>query len=299
MSPLGFLRRVLQAADESHVPFLASALTFDALLAAVPFILLILIGLAQLVQAMSGAEASDPTAVFHGFLPPHARTGGDPFSVIEGVLAGIASNSATISVYAIPTFLWFSTRLFAGIRTSLNHVFDVSVRPARRRNFLALWALAKARDATMVLATLTLFLINAALTAGLTLVEARGKDWPALAFLFTTGGRAISEAVTLLFSVSLFFVIYKYASVRKLPWRTALLAAGFTATAFEIAKRLYALYLQNFATLRAPTGDANIGAIGLFVLWVYYTAVVFLLGGVVAETWELRRMQKKQRAILG
>ena len=46
-------------------------------------------------------------------------------------------------------------------------------------------------------------------------------------------------------------------------------------------------------------GDANIGAAVLFVLWIYYTAIVFLLGGVVAETWELRKMQRRQRAILG
>ena len=44
--------------------------------------------------------------------------------------------------------------------------------------------------------------------------------------------------------------------------------------------------------------DATIGALVLFVLWLYYTALVFLLGGVVAETWELRRMQQRQRAIL-
>ena len=37
----------------------------------------------------------------------------------------------------------------------------------------------------------------------------------------------------------------------------------------------------------------------LFILWIYYTAIVFLLGGVVAETWELRHMQKRQRIILG
>ena len=37
----------------------------------------------------------------------------------------------------------------------------------------------------------------------------------------------------------------------------------------------------------------------LFVLWLYYTAIVFLLGAVVAETWELRKMQQRQRAILG
>jgi uncharacterized BrkB/YihY/UPF0761 family membrane protein len=51
--------------------------------------------------------------------------------------------------------------------------------------------------------------------------------------------------------------------------------------------------------VRGAGGDANIGAGVLFVLWVYYTALVFLLGGVVAETWELRRMQQRQRTILG
>ena len=61
---------------------------------------------------------------------------------------------------------------------------------------------------------------------------------------------------------------------------------------------LYALYLANFATARVAAGNADIGAVVLFVLWVYYTAFVFLLGGVVAETWELRRMQHRQRAVL-
>ena len=43
----------------------------------------------------------------------------------------------------------------------------------------------------------------------------------------------------------------------------------------------------------------NLGAIVLFILWVYYTAIVFLLGAVVAETWELKKMLQTQRAILG
>ena len=198
----------------------------------------------------------------------------------------------------MPTFIWFSTRLFAGVRTSLNHVFDVSLRPRRRRNFLAVWAVGKARDAAMVLATLMLFFANAALTAVLALLPAISARFPQVELLVGGLGRLLGELFTILFSVALFYIIYKYASVRRLPWRTALLAAMFAAVAFEIAKRLYGLYLQNFATFRAASGDATIGALVLFVLWVYYTALVFLLGGVVAETWELRRMQQRQRAIL-
>ena len=35
-----------------------------------------------------------------------------------------------------------------------------------------------------------------------------------------------------------------------------------------------------------------IAAVLLFILWLYYTALVFLLGAVVAETWDLRSRQR-------
>ncbi len=263
-----------------------------------PFVLLLLLGLTQLVQHLAGVSTPDFSLIFHAFLPQHELGPNDPFRTVESVLTGIASNAGAISLYAVPTFIWFSTRLFAGVRTSLNHVFDVSLRPRRRRNFLAVWAVGKARDAAMVLATLVLFCLNAALTAGLALLPTLSTRFPQLDLVIGSLGRLLGELFTILFSVALFHVIYKYASVRKLPWRTAMLAALFAAIAFEIAKRLYGLYLTNFASVRGASGDATIGALVLFVLWLYYTALVFLLGGVVAETWELRRMQKRQRAIL-
>ena len=219
--------------------------------------------------------------------------------MVKQVLTGISRNRGQLSLYAAPAFLWFSTRLFAGIRTALNDIFDVSVRPPRERHFVVAFLLGKLRDAGMVVGTVVLFLANTALSTGLTILQARGAEHvPQLAFFVSTVGRFLGEFLTFLFSVSLFFIVYKYASVRRLPWRTALLASAFTAVLFEVAKRLYALYLANFASLESAGGDATLGAGVLFVLWIYYTSLVFLLGGVVAETWELRNMQRRQRAVL-
>lgn len=296
------MRRTLQAADEDNLPFLASALTFDALLAAVPLVLLLLIGLTHLAQAMANGTTPDATTLFHRFFPPHNSVPGqDPFSLIERVLTGIAENRGQISLYAIPAFIWFSTRLFGGIRTALNDIYDVSARPPPRRHFLLNLLSAKLRDIAMVLATVTLFLANTALSAGLALVQDRGEQRVIEQFRFfvSTLGRLSGELLAFAFSVSLFYVTYRYASLRKLPWKTAMLASTFTALLFEVAKRLYGLYLANFASLEGPAGDANVGAAVLFVLWIYYTAIVFLLGGVVAETWELRKMLRRQRAQVG
>jgi len=133
-----------------------------------------------------------------------------------------------------------------------------------------------------------------------TIAWARGSERiiPQLSFFFSNLGRLVGEALAFGFSISLFYVTYRYASVRRLPWRTALLASTFTGIALRGRQAAVRLYLTHFAEVGSAAGDANIGAAVLFVLWVYYTAIVFLLGGVVAETWELRRMQQRQRAIL-
>jgi membrane protein len=272
------------------------------LLTAVPLVLLLLIGLTYLAQTLTNGISEDPTSLFHGFFPPHpSAPERDPFELIERVLSGISQNRGEISLYAVPAFVWFSTRLFGGIRTALNDIYDVSARPPQPRHFLLNLLFDKLRDIAMVVATVILFLSNTALSAGLALAADRGEERVVeqLRFFVSTVGRLSGELLAFAFSVSLFYVTYRYASLRKLPWTTALLASTFTAVMFEVAKRLYGLYLANFASFEGPGGDANIGAAVLFVLWIYYTAMVFLLGGVVAETWELRRMLRRQRAVLG
>jgi membrane protein len=200
---------------------------------------------------------------------------------------------------AVPAFVWFSTRLFAGVRTALNEIYDVSVRPSRPRHPIIAYLRGKLRDAGMVLATLLLFLGNTAVTAGLAYGESRGAlVAPHLRFWVNWLGRLTGEGLAFAFQVVLFYVVYRYASLRRIPGRIALIASVFSAVCFEIAKRLYGLYLAHIASFESMSGDGQVGAVVLFVLWVYYTAIVFLVGGVVAEMWDLRTMQTQQRGRL-
>jgi membrane protein len=271
----------------------------------VPFLVLLVIGLTTLAQALAagaafGAAPVDPTVLFHRFLPPHDTSmGEDPFAVVERIFTRITERRGQVSLVAIPAFVWFSTRLFAGVRTALNEIYDVSVRPSRLRHPVIAYLRGKLRDAGMVLGTLLLFLGNTALTAGLAYLESRGAEVaPGLRFWVTWAGRFLGEALAFAFQFLLFYVVYRYASLRRIPGRIALIAAAFSAVCFEVAKRLYGLYLAHLASFESMSGGGQLGAMGLFVLWVYYTAIVFLLGGVVAETWELRTMQTQQRGRL-
>jgi len=259
----------------------------------VPLFLLILAGLSTIATGTGGEF--DPTELLERFLPPHQAVAGvDPFLTVEAMLLRLTRVARSVSLVAIPAFLWFSTRLFAGIRTALGEIYDVQLRPVRR-HFVVAYLLGKLRDLGMVGVTLVLFLVNAALTTGLALLAARGQSVPGFDFLALRVGRYAGEAVAFVFLLALFFAIYHFASLRRPPWRATLVGSVVAAVLFEVAKRLFGLYLRNVVSLRQMSFDVNIGAVILFVVWMYYTSVVFLLGAVIAETWELRELQRAQR----
>jgi membrane protein len=138
---------------------------------------------------------------------------------------------------------------------------------------------------------------NAVLTTGLKVLDARGRDlisaFPSLSFFVSGLGQLITEVVAFSFSVSVFYLVYRHASPRRVLRRAAFTGSVFTAILFEIAKQIFSWYLHNLAVVNRFSTDANIGAVILFVLWLYYTAVVFLVGAVVAETWDLRARQRR------
>ncbi len=173
----GFVRRTLESADENNVPFLASALSFDALLAVVPFVLLLLVLFTVVVQGLApDGTTLDPDSLFHRFLPPHNNLPGqDPFGPVERLLTRIFENRGNLSLVAVPTFLWFSTRLFASMRNSLNFVYDVASRPGTSRGIIVTFLRNKLRDAALALTVATLFLINTVFSAGLVLLRSRSE----------------------------------------------------------------------------------------------------------------------------
>lgn len=282
-------------ADRHNLPFLASALTFDALLAAIPFLLLVLVALTHVAHLSPRSSVQDLQQLFQRLVPPSASQGAGPFVAVEKFLLGLTRARATVSLYAVPLFIWFATRLFASIRTSLTLVYDVPRRPTGQ-HFVIGYLAGKLRDAMMVLLTVALVLVNAGLGGGLKVLGARGRELiagvPALGFFVSGLGALVTQVVAFGFSVLLFYVVYRHACPRRLPRLAALAGSLFTALLFEVAKRGFGWYLHHLAVVNRFSADANLGAVLLFVLWLYYTALVFLLGAVVAETWDLWHRQR-------
>jgi membrane protein len=254
------IRRYLSTVYSDNVLFLASALSFDALLASVPLALLFL--------SLVGAE--ELRVAIDVFMPSPTEGGAEPLSAAEQIFDAVVASRRQLSLYAIPLFLLFSTRLFSSVRIALDSIRNVRTRRRFLHDLLY--------DLILVVATTTLFAANSYVS-----VPALGSsDLEALAaHLLATG-----------FGTVLFFVVYFMAPTEKLEWHTAALVAFLIAVIFEILKVLYGVYLAQFATVNQIISHANAIAVLLFVFWIYLTALLFLMGGEIAKAVEEHRESK-------
>src|SRR5436853_1647863 len=286
-SVTGVARRTFEAAFEDNIPFLASALSFDLLLTIIPFVALLLATVGYLVQHQITTQQVELHELLARLLPSAAGVPDKAFTQVESALASVVRQRVRLTAVGLPLFLWFSARLFGGLRAALNEVFDTDERRS--------WPVAKLLDLAMVLGTGALLVLGALVATW----EARNAGSVSRSFASDWLWRFSLEMISFALGVALFFIVFKFLPSRRIVWRTALVAAVFCSLGFEVAKRLYALYVTRFATLERVASDANIVALFLFLLWVYYTAYLFLLGGEVAEMYDLVRMRRSQRVQLG
>lgn len=87
-------------------------------------------------------------------------------------------------------------------------------------------------------------------------------------------------ALPFLISVAGFTALYKIAPSARVRLRPALGGGLLAATAWEIAKHLYGAYAAT--TLRADVIYGPLGALPLFLIWIYVSWVVALFGARVA-----------------
>ncbi|MGE5743057.1 MAG: YihY/virulence factor BrkB family protein [Gemmatimonadota bacterium] len=285
----GVVKRTIEGAYEDNLPFLASALSFDVILTAIPFLVVLLAVVGTLVQHQITTQQMDLEELLRRFMPTIRGPSDAAVRNVERILEQVVASRGQLTLVGLPLFVYTSTRLFGGLRAALNEVFDTEERRS--------WQVGKLIDLTFVLLTGTLMLLSALLPA----LEARtiGALHESGGFLVEWMYRLSLEIVAFGFSVLLFLAVFKVLPSRRIGWRTAVVAAVFCALAFELAKRLYALYVANFVTLDRLASNANAGAFFLLIIWIYYTNCVFLIGGEIAEAYDLARMRRTQRVQLG
>ena len=286
-----YAKRVWDNSSEDNVLFLAGGIAFNILLAAVPFFLLLIAGVTYLLPFLYRGQVDSSSAVsffIDRLLPAHEES---PTSPIHKLVTDILRTRTSFTIYGAIGFVWFSTRLFGSLRTVLADVFDIE----NERSIIQ----GKLFDIQLTIVATLLFVASTALNTYLTIATARGVQFlgrlglqhDVMGSLEYWTGRALA----FVFIAWMFFSLYKYLPVRRVRWRSAWIAAMFTSAMFEAARWIFSAYVRTFNPGSLYTGTLT--AIVVIVVWTYYAALIFILGGEVGQVYELRRVRRLQREV--
>jgi membrane protein len=277
-----YLRRIWNHSADDDLLFLASGVAFGILLAALPFVLLIMSGLATLLQATPERTALTVHQLLDTLLPRH---GADEQSV-HALINGVVETRGALGIWGAVLYLWFTARLFGALRSALSQVLDFGTQ----RGVVA----GKLHDLRLTIVATVLITGYLALTAYVAIATSRGVQ-----FFERLGLRkdvmsgveyTIGRLLAFILIVALIFLLYRFIPIRGIPTRAALAGAIAASIMFELTRVAYAALTGLLSPATLYTGVLY--TIVSVVFWVYYAAVIFLIGGEVARVYEIRNANR-------
>jgi membrane protein len=285
-----YAKRVWDNSGEDNVLFLAGGIAFNIMLAAVPFVLLVVWASTYIFTAVDSSLDAAETVLdaIDRFLPLYQSADA---SSIHTMLEELFDSRGKIGLIGAIGFVWFSTRLFGSLRTTLANIFDIE----SERGIIE----GKIFDIKITLIASILFILSMAVTAyisiatsrGVNELVARGVRNDVMGDVEYYFGRALAFAILVL----MFFALYKFLPIRRVRSATAWVAALFTCVMFELAREVFTYYVKAFQPASMYSG--TLISLVVIVVWFYYAALIFILGGEVGQVYELRRTRKLQREV--
>jgi membrane protein len=283
---LDFARRVYNKAGEDDIFFLAGAIAFNVLVAAVPFLLMLIGVFGYVLQRAVDDPEQKAVEYVLSILPPSQRV----VTLTRTLVGEVVAGRTRFGVVGLVLFMWSSTRLVGSLRSVLKHIFDLP----EERGIID----GKIFDVQMVLVAGTLFLLNTGITIAVEAAQTYGFQTLGLNGRADVVAlqRALARITAFGFILLMFVLMYRFLPKRKTPWRIALVAAVFTSTVWEALKGIFAWYIAHVGDWHTTYG--TLASLIILVFWIYYSAIVFVLGGEVAQVYDLMRIRRRQRELL-
>jgi membrane protein len=170
-----------------------------------------------------------------------------------------------------------ASTVFAQLQAALDDIWQVPLAPKSS----GLWNFIRARLLSFGMVLGMAFLIIVSLLFS-TVVAAMGKWWGP--YFGESVGHILDLAVSFGLLTAVFALIYRYIPRAHIPWRDVWVGAAVTAALFTLGKWGIGLYLGKSSI---ASGFGAFASLVIVMVWVYYSAQIFLLG---AEfTWVYAR----------
>jgi membrane protein len=258
------IKQVASSWLDDYAPSMGAALAYYTLFSLAP-LLLIVISVAGLVFGEDAARG-EIEAQLRGLM---GETGA---KAVQDLLASVKkpAEGAMATVLGVLLLLLGATSVFAELQDSLDRIWHVPTR--KRSSGILMLMRTRLLSFGMILAIGFLLIVSLVVSAGLATL---GKLWEPL-----FGGWYVLAAVTdavggFLLVTLMFALIYKVMPSVRVQWRDVWIGAMFTAILFMVGKWLIGLYIGRSGVV---SGFGAAGSLVVVLVWVYYSAQIFLIG---------------------
>jgi membrane protein len=237
-------------------------------------ILLIVVAVAGVVFGREAAEGAITTEL-GGLMGRQAA------DVLQSAVANANNKSAgtLATVIGVVTVIATASGVFSEMQSALNAIWKAQPEGATVSRLI------RARAVSLGLVASLGFLLVVSLAASAA-VTALGDYLNALVPFGKVIASALNTVLSIGFLAVLIGAIYKVLPDRPIEWRDVLVAALVTAILFTLGKSLIGWYIGSSAV--ASTYGAA-GWLIVLLLWVYYSAQIFLVGAEFTKAWADRR----------
>jgi membrane protein len=162
-----------------------------------------------------------------------------------------------------------STTVLSALEESLDKIW--SSESLARTGWLG-WLQTRFLSLGFILALGFLLLVSLTIASGLSALRSHiaADNAPLIGALAT-----LDFAISLVLVTSLFALIYRYMPARRLPWKTVAVGGIVTALLFDAGRWALGVYL---AKSTQPSAFGATSSFAALLLWLYYTAQIFLFG---------------------
>jgi membrane protein len=245
--------------DSDNLTYAAS-IAYYALLSLFPFFLL-----AFVLIGRSTDDVNNRNAVFEFVL----RYFPTQFAFITTQLEAFRDSAATMGVAGTVALVWGAVGFFGAISTAVNYAWGVEKQRSFWKHKLFSFVMLLVAGLILLIA---LLLISASQVVGATWFAEVLARFPGLGFL---RGFTIRHATTLLFILVVGLVFY-FVPNAKVRFRDVWVGAFLTGLLWKGALEGFAWYMRDMSRFTRVNG--SIGAVVVFLVWVYIQAVILLYG---------------------
>lgn len=253
---------VLSRFQSDRLPRHAAALAFSSLLALAPM-MAIALSMLSLFSSFEDMSASVETFIYQ-FLVPAA---GDDVKIY---LDQFASRAGKLTAVGSSAFLLTALLLLSNIESSFNDIWGIEEGRTLGQKLTVYWAMV----------TLGPLLMGASLTMSTYFLSLSAFTGQA-----ATVGNLLIPVVLESMAFLLLYLVMPNVRVSLMHGLIGAIVASFL---FELTKRAFVTYVGNFANYEVVYGA--LAALPIFLIWVYLSWVVTLVGAEVVAVLQQKRL---------